>query len=177
VTYITGQINETNAVKLSAGTRYVSTARKTSWNGVDISDPERSFKPEEWVKLKDDGQRLVNKYRNEIRNPPCEGGRGRGGHGRGGRARGGRYEHKNRGGRGSRGRGRGRNGGRGYGLERDGTLTRVVQAVVENNKDAINKMLTEANDKTIPETALLVALSVTTGSLNKGGKAGIQFQV
>jgi hypothetical protein len=45
-TYITGRINEINALKPSAGTRYVSsTTRKTSWNGVDISNPERSFKP------------------------------------------------------------------------------------------------------------------------------------
>ena len=63
VTYITGRINEFNQTKPSAGTRYVSTAaRKTSWNGVDISNPKRNFKPKEWDKLKDDGQRLVNKY-------------------------------------------------------------------------------------------------------------------
>ena len=60
---------------------------------------------------------------------------------------------------------------------RDGSLTRAVQAVVANNKDAINKMLTEANDKKIPETASLVASSVTTGNPHKGGKAGVQFQV
>jgi hypothetical protein len=81
VTVITGRINEINQTKPSAGTRYVSTAaHKTSWNGVDISNPERSFKPEEWDKLKVDRQRLVNKYRNKIRNPPRKGGRGHGGH-------------------------------------------------------------------------------------------------
>ena len=66
-------------------------------------------------------------------------------------------------------------GGRGY--ESDGSLTRAVQAVDANNKEAINKMLAEANDKKIPETASSVASSVTTGSPNKGGKAGVQFQV
>ena len=175
VTYITGRINEINQTKPSAGTRYVSTAaRKTSWNGVDISNPERNFKPEEWDKLKDDGQRLVNRYRNEIRNPPREGGRGHGGHGRGGR---GRYEKEGRGGRGGRGRGRGP-GGRGYGqnAERKETLNRVVKAVVENNKEAINEMLTKANDK-IPETASSATSSVTTGSSSKGGQAGTRFQV
>jgi hypothetical protein len=78
VTYITGRNNEINALKPSAGTRYVSSStRKTSWNGVDINNPERSFKPEEWDRLRQDGQTLVNKYRNEIRNPPRQGG-GRG---------------------------------------------------------------------------------------------------
>jgi len=94
VTYITGRIN-VNQTKPSSGTRYVSTAaHKTSWNGVDISNPERNFKPEEWDKLKDDRQRLVNKYSNEICNPHREGGRGHGGHGHGSRGQGGRYERK-----------------------------------------------------------------------------------
>jgi hypothetical protein len=48
---------------------------------------------------------------------------------------------------------------------------------VENNKEAINKMLTGANDKKIPETASSVSSSVTTGSPNKGGKAGVNFQL
>ena len=81
VTYITGRSNEINAMNSSAGTRHISSStRKTSWNGVNISNPERSFKPKEWDKLKQDGQTLVNKYQNEIRNPPQhDGGCGHGG--------------------------------------------------------------------------------------------------
>jgi hypothetical protein len=155
VTYIAGRVNEINAVKPSAGTRYISSlARKTSWNGVNISNPERDFKPEEWEKLKPDGQKLVNKYRNEIRNPPQGGGRGHGGHGRGGQGRDGR---------GSRGQGRGRGGGQGH----DASLDRAVQVVVANNEEAIKK---------IPKTSSSVASSVTTGSPKKGGRAGDQFQ-
>jgi hypothetical protein len=42
VTYITGWINKINQMKPSAEMRHVSTAaRKTSWNGVNISSPER----------------------------------------------------------------------------------------------------------------------------------------
>jgi hypothetical protein len=83
VTYITGCIDEINALKPSAGTRYVSlTTRKTLWNGVDISNPKRNFKPKEWDQLKQESQTLVNRYRNEIRNPPQhEGGCGHGGYG------------------------------------------------------------------------------------------------
>jgi hypothetical protein len=174
VTYITGRMNKINQMKPSAGTRHVSTAaRKTSWNGVDIINPERSFKPEEWEKLNDDGQKLVNKYRNKIRNLPRKGGRGHGGHGRCGR---GRYEKEGRAGRGGRGRGRGP-GGRGYGqnAERKETLNRVVKAAVENNKEAINKMLSKANEK-IPDTASSATSSVTTSS-SKGGQAGTKFQM
>ena len=161
VTYITGRINEINALKPSAGTRYVSsTTRKTSWNGVDISNPERSFKPEEWERLKQDGQTLVNKYRNEIRNPPHhDSGRGHGGWGRGGRGgRGGRYGRGGRGGRDGRGRGRGRGGGRGQDNER------VVQEVQSNTDDT----------KKPPETSS--GGNTGTATSPKGGQAGSQFK-
>lgn len=160
VTYITGRFNEINALKPSAGTRYISAStRKTSWNGVDISNPERSFKPDEWDRLKQDGQTMVNKYRNEIRNPPRqEGGRGHGGHGRGGRGgRGGRYGYGGRGGHKGRGRGRGRGGGRGQENER------VVQEVNANN-----------DDKKPPETSS--GGNTGTATSPKGGQAGVQFK-
>ena len=67
--------------------------RTTMLNGVDVSDPTRSFTPDEWGKLQEGGHL---RYINELRN---SGSRGRG------RGRGGRYG--NRGGRGGRG-GRGR---------------------------------------------------------------------
>jgi hypothetical protein len=51
-----------------------------------------------------------------------------------------------------------------------------VKAVVENNKEAINEMLSRANNK-IPETATSATSSVTTGSSSKGGQAGTKFQV
>ena len=155
VTYITGRINEINALKPSAGTRYVSSmTRKTSWNGVDISNPERSFKPEEWERLKQDGQTLVNKYRNEIRNPPRhDGGRGHGGWGRGGReGRGGRYGRGGRGGRDGRGRGGGR-----------GDNDRVVQEV---NADTDTKKPAETTS----------GGNTGTATSPKGGQAGSQFK-
>ena len=103
VTYITGRINEINALKPTAATRYISQTRKTSWNGVDISNPERDMSSKEWEQLKHDGQTLVMKYRNENREAKASrGGRGRGnceGRGHGGFGRG-SYGRGFRGGRG-----------------------------------------------------------------------------
>jgi hypothetical protein len=71
--------------------------RTTMMNGVDVSDPTRSFTPDEWKKLQE-GHHLA--YIHEQRN---QGSRGRG------RGRGGRYGARD-GGRGGRGGGRqGRN--------------------------------------------------------------------
>ena len=60
---ITTRINELNASKPSAGTRHISAMqRKTRWNGVDISNPTREFQPNEWTKLKQEGQEIVYQY-------------------------------------------------------------------------------------------------------------------
>jgi hypothetical protein len=94
LTYITTRINELNASKPSAGTRHISaTQRKTRYNGIDISNPNRDFTMNEWNKLKQDGQELVNQYCRDIteqRNQYNRTGRGGRGGGRNGPGRGGR---------------------------------------------------------------------------------------
>jgi len=69
VTYITGRINEINTHKPSAATRQVSQTRKTSWNRVDITNPERDFQPNKWEQLKpDDQKRSINIETKTARN-------------------------------------------------------------------------------------------------------------
>ena len=116
--YITSRINELNASKPSAGTRHISSTRKTRWNGVDISNPTRNFQLHEWDQLQQAGQDLVNQYRNEersgnFRNESRNGRGGGRGYGRGGRGRGGRGTGRGHGGHGYGGRGY--RAGRGYG--------------------------------------------------------------
>jgi hypothetical protein len=109
LTYITTRINELNASKPSAGTRHISaTQRKTRWNGVDISNPNREFQPNEWHRLKQEGQELVYQYRRDInqqRNQYNRNGRGGRSGGRNGPGRGNRSSNRNHGGYGYGGRG------------------------------------------------------------------------
>ena len=167
VTYITGRINEINAQKPSAATRQISSTRKTSWNGIDISNPLRDFQPTEWDQLKADGQKLVTQYRNDIR---TSGNQGRGGRGQG-RGHYNNYEGRGydqggygRGGRGGRfGRGRGR--GRGRGGRGNGT-----------NDDRSAQELNTKEDTKKPETTQSGAAGDTTTKNAKGGTAGANFK-
>ena len=159
VTYITGRINEINAHKPLAATRQISQTRKTSWNRINITNPERDFLPTEWEQLKPDGQKLVIQYRNENRvqrNP----GRGRGrGYGRG-------YEYTRggygRGGRGGRGRSRGR--GRGDNRKNDNS----------NNDRKTQEVNTTTDDKKLENTPS--GKTVTMAQPAKGGSAGAHFK-
>jgi hypothetical protein len=172
LTYITTRINELNESKPSAGTRHISaTQRKTRWNGVDISNPTREFQPNEWTKLKQEGQELVNQYRRDINQQRNQNNRnGRGGRNSGrGPGRGNRNNsNRNHGGYGYGGRGnhRGRHGGRG-GSGRGGRRgrddkndERTIQEVEKDND-------TKKPDDTNPKN---------NSSSTKGGSAGVLFK-
>ena len=172
LTYITTRINELNASKPSAGTRHISaTQRKTRHNGIDISNPNRTFTTNEWNKLKSDGQELVYQYRLDIaeqRNQNNRTGRGGRGGGRNGPGRGGRGFNRSHGGYGYGGRGnsRNRNGGRG-GPGRGGRKGRdgknEERTIQEVDKDNDTKKDDDTN-------------SNNNSSSTKGGSAGVLFK-
>jgi hypothetical protein len=172
LTYITTRINELNASKPSAGTRHISaTQRKTRWNGVDISNPNRDFQPNEWNRLKQDGQELVYQYRRDInqqRNQNNRNGRGGRGGGRNGPGRGGRSSNRNHGGYGYGGRGnsRNQNGGRG-GPGRGGRKGRDGK-----NKERTIQEVDKDNDTKKPDDKIIKSNSPS----NKGGSAGLSFK-
>ena len=172
LTYITTRINELNASKPSAGTRHISaTQRKTRWNGVDISNPTREFQPNEWTKLKQEGQELVYQYRRDINQQRNQNNRnGRGGRNSGrGPGRGNRNNsNRNHGGYGYGGRGnsRGRNGGRG-GPGRGGRRGRD-----DKNDERTIQEVEKDNDTKKPDDTT----SKNNGSSTKGGSAGVFFK-
>lgn len=169
--YITGRINELNAIKPSAATRHISeTQRKTKWNGIDISNPFRSFTNDEWNQLQRNGQELVGQYRSDDQQNKGRGGQGRHGRGRGGRGYSARGHggHGYGGGRGGRG-GRYHRGGRHGRGGRDG---RSGRGRGDNDDRSAQEVNTDKNGKKPEEVNSKETLTPNP----KGGTAGVHFK-